>query len=109
MRNAKQNFAADIALKEQLASVVATFAAQANAAAVGERGSYSIKEFLARHRLSESQFHKLRREGCGPRTMRTGSVGVRISRAAERDWVLGREREAAEFGANATPTAEGQR
>jgi hypothetical protein len=35
------------ALKEQLASVVATLVALANAAAVGERGSYSIKEFLA--------------------------------------------------------------
>jgi hypothetical protein len=41
--------------------------------------------------------------------MRTGSVGVRISRAAERDWVLEREGEAAEVGANATPAADGQR
>jgi hypothetical protein len=110
MRSAKQNPGSEIAaLKEQLASLVATFGALANPAAVGERGSYSIKEFLARHRLSESQFHKLRREGRGPRTMRTGSVGVRISRAAERDWVLEREGEAAEVDANAAPAADGQR
>jgi hypothetical protein len=102
MRSAKQNLAAEIAaLKEQLASVVATLAALVNASALGERGSYSIKEFLARHRLSESQYHALRHQGRAPRTMRTGSVGVRISRDAERDWILERERDAAEVGANA--------
>jgi hypothetical protein len=97
MQRPKQNFASDIAsLRGQLSDVLATLAKLAKAAAIGERSSYSIKEFLARHRLSESQFHKLRRERRGPRTMRTGSVGVRISREAERDWILEREREAAE-------------
>ena len=96
MRSAKQNVASEIAaLKEQLASVVATLVALANAAAVGERGSYSIKEFLARNQLSESQYHKLRRHGRGPRVMSVGSCGVRISRQAELDWVSSREREAA--------------
>jgi len=110
MRSATQNLVSEIAaLKEQLASVLATLAALANAAAVGDRGSYSIKEFLGRHRLSESQFHKLRREGRGPRTMRTGSVGVRVSRAAERDWVREREREAVEAVTNARPSPDSRR
>jgi hypothetical protein len=95
MWSAKQNFASEIvALKEQLASVVATLAALANATSVGERGSYSIKEFLARNQLSESQYHKLRRQGRGPRLMSVGSCGVRISRQAEIDWIAAREQEA---------------
>ena len=92
MRSAKQYFVADIdVLKGQLADVLATLAALADVAREGETGSYTLKQFLARHRLSESQHHKLRRTGRGPRTMRTGSVGVRISRQAELDWILARE------------------
>ena len=95
MRSAKQNVASEIAaLKEQLASVVATLVALANAAAVGERGSYSIKEFLARNQLSESQYYKLRRQGRGPRVMSVGACGVRISRQAELDWIAARETDA---------------
>jgi hypothetical protein len=111
MRSQKQNpVVLDIAeLPDQLRRLAANVAALVKAAGGGEPGSYTIKQFLARHNLSESQFHKLRREGRGPRTMRTGSVGVRISRAAERDWVLEREGEAAEVDANATPAADGQR
>jgi hypothetical protein len=87
----------DIAeLRDELRRVTAVLAALTNPDGEDEQGSYTIKQFLRRHRLSESQFHKLRREGRGPRTMRTGSVGVRISREAERDWILEREREAAE-------------
>jgi hypothetical protein len=94
MRSAKQDFAADIvALKGQLGDMLATLAALANAAREGETGSYTLKQFLARHKLSESQYHKLRRTGRGPRTMRTGSVGVRISRQAELDWIVAREAE----------------
>jgi hypothetical protein len=67
MRSAKQNLGSEIAaLKEQLASLVAMFGALANAAAVGERGSYSIKEFLARHRLSESNFTNCAAKGAVP-------------------------------------------
>jgi hypothetical protein len=111
MRSIKQNIAVpDIAeLRDELRRVGEMVAFLVNAASEGEAGSYTLKHFLARHRLSESQYHKLRREGRGPRTMRTGSVGVRISRAAERDWVLEREGEAAEVDANATPAADGQR
>ena len=81
MRRPKQNIAADVAaLKEQLNSVIATLAAPANAAGGKERSSWTLREFQHRHNLSESQYHKLRREGRAPRTMRTGAVGVRISR-----------------------------
>jgi hypothetical protein len=101
---ASTDIAADIAtLKEQLASVIATLSSLASAAGVGEAGSYTIREFSARNRLSESQYHKLRREGRGPRLMSTGSVGKRISAQAEDDWVKAREAEAAAEAAIARP------
>ena len=96
MRSAKQNFAADIAaLKGQLSEVLATLAMLAKAASEGERGSFTLKEFQRRHNLSESQFFKLCREGHGPRLMSVGSVGKRVSREADRDWIAAREQEAA--------------
>jgi hypothetical protein len=95
MRSAKQNFAADIAaLRRQLSDVLATLAALANAARESETASFTLKKFLARNQLSESQYHKLRRQGRGPRLMSVGSCGVRISRRAERDWIAARETEA---------------
>jgi hypothetical protein len=95
MRSAKQNFAADIAaLKGQLSDVLATLAALANAAREGEAASFKLKKFLARNDLSESQYHKLRRQRRGPRVMSVGSCGVRISRQAELDWIQARETEA---------------
>jgi hypothetical protein len=101
MGSAKQNFAADItALKGQLSDVLATLAALANAAREGERGSFTLKEFQRRHRLSESQFF---REGRGPRLMAVGAVGKRVSLEAERDWVAVRETEA-EAAKEATQT-----
>jgi hypothetical protein len=69
-------------------------AALANAARESETASFKLKKFLARNDLSESQYHKLRRQGRGPRVMSVGSCGVRISRQAERDWIAARETEA---------------
>ena len=87
--------AADIAaMKGQLGGVIASLAGLVNAANEGARGSFTLEEFRKRHALSESQYHKLRREGRGPRLMSTGDVGVRISREADKDWVLAREAEA---------------
>lgn len=95
MRSVKQNFAADIAaLKGQLSEVLATLVMLAKAASEGERGSFTLKEFQRRHNLSESQFFKLCREGHGPRLMSIGTVGKRVSREADRDWVAGREQKA---------------
>jgi hypothetical protein len=96
MRSAKQNFAADIAaLKGQLSEVLATLVMLAKAPSEGERGSFTLKEFLRRHNLSESQFFKLCREGHGPRLMSVGSVGKRVSREADRNWIAAREQGAA--------------
>jgi hypothetical protein len=104
MRSAAQNFAADIAaLKRQLSEVLATLVVLAKAASEGERGSFTLKEFQRRHNLSESQFFKLCREGRGPRAMSVGSVGKRVSREAERDWIAAREIEA-EAAAEITQT-----
>jgi hypothetical protein len=83
------------ALHAELLNVAASLASLAKLASAGERGSYSRKEFCDRHDLSESQFHKLCRLGKGPRLMKTGSAGVRISVQADLDWVAEREREAA--------------
>jgi hypothetical protein len=59
------------------------------------RSSYTITEWRTRHKISESQYHKLRRERRSPRTMATGDIGVRISVEADREWTADREREAA--------------
>jgi hypothetical protein len=95
--SAPKKLAADIEeLKTQLAAVVATLGVLVNAINEPEAGSFTIRQFCKRHRISESQYHKLRREGRGPRTMATGSVGVRISHEADAAWVREREEEAAE-------------
>ncbi len=94
MRSAKQTLAADIAvLRRQLSDVLAALVMLAKAASEGERGSFTLKEFQRRHNLSESQFFKLCREGHGPRLMRVGSVGKRVRREADRDWIAAREAE----------------
>jgi hypothetical protein len=94
MRSAT-NLVADIAgLRDDLRSVMQTVVLLANAAGERDAASFTLKRFLARNSLSESQYHKLRREGRGPRVMKTGSVGVRISRQAELDWIAAREAEA---------------
>ena len=108
MRSAKQNFAADIAaLKGQLSEVLATLVMLAKAASEGERGSFTLKEFQRRHNLSESQFFKLCREGHGPRLMSVGSVGKRVSREADRDWVAAREQKAKAGARETAPTENG--
>jgi hypothetical protein len=97
MQRPRQNPAVlDIAeLHEELRHLAASVAALANLVGEGAQGSYTLKQFLARHNLSESQYHKLRRAKRGPRTMSTGEVSVRISRQSEADWVRERERDAA--------------
>jgi hypothetical protein len=85
---------ADIAaLQNQLATVAQTLATLADRVQEPVAESFTIKEFCARHSLSESAFFKLQREGRGPAVMSIGSVGKRISRDAERAWISERERE----------------
>jgi hypothetical protein len=79
-------------LKTQLAAVIEAMTRLADNK--DDAASFSIPEFCKRHRFSEAQYHKLKREGRGPRVMTTGSTGVRISRAAEADWIREREAEA---------------
>jgi hypothetical protein len=96
MRSVKQNIATpDIAeLRDELRQVGEMLAFLVNAAREGEVGSYTLKQFRTRHNLSESQYHKLRRQRRGPRVMSIGSCGQRISREADRDWIAERETEA---------------
>ena len=95
MRSPTQNIAVpDIAeLRDELHLVVQMLELLVCAAREGEAASFKVKKFLARNDLSESQYHKLRRQGRGPRRMSVGSCGVRISRRAERDWIVAREAE----------------
>jgi hypothetical protein len=58
--------------------------------------AYSIREFCAAHRLSESMYFKLRNQGLGPDEMSIGSRRIISFEAAER-WR--REREAAAIDA----------
>jgi hypothetical protein len=96
MRSSKQSIPAPgiAELRDDLRRVVQMLAALAIAANEGERSSFTLKEFQRRHNLSESQFFKLCREGHGPRLMSVGSVGKRVSREADRDWIAAREQEA---------------
>jgi hypothetical protein len=97
MKSPKHDLAlivADVAdLKAQLSDVNAALATLVTAKD-GERASFTLEEFRHRHKLSESQYHKLRREGRGPRLMSTGDVGVRVSIQADKEWVAEREAEA---------------
>ena len=53
--------------------------------------AYSIREFCAAHRLSESMYFKLRTHGLGPDEMSVGSRRIISFEAAER-WRRERER-----------------
>ena len=96
MRSPKQNIAAPAVaeLRDELSRVVQMLELLVCAAREGEAASFKLKNFLARNDLSQTQYHKLRRQGRGPRVMSVGSCGVRISRQAERDWIVAREIEA---------------
>jgi predicted DNA-binding transcriptional regulator AlpA len=86
--------AADIAaLKQQLSRVTDALARLAEG---DRRVSLTIAEWCARHGLSESQYHKLRKQNRAPRALKIGSAGLRISIEADADWVRDREAEAAE-------------
>jgi hypothetical protein len=91
----KQDLAAlvnDIAeLKQQLSRVTDALARLAEG---DRRVSLTIAEWCARHGLSESQYHKLRRVGRAPRALKIGNAGLRISIEADREWVKAREAEA---------------
>ena len=52
--------------------------------------AYSIREFCAAHRLSESMYFKLRHQGLGPDEMSVGSRRIISVEAAER-WRRARE------------------
>jgi hypothetical protein len=56
--------------------------------------AYSISEFCKSHRISESFYFKLKKQGRGPREMRVGDR-VLISLEAAADWRREREEEAA--------------
>jgi hypothetical protein len=101
-RNLSNEFAE---LKTQLASVIEAMTRLADNK--DDAASFSIPEFCKRHRFSEAQYHKLKREGRGPRVLTTGSTGVRISRAAEEDWIREREDEAKQRKAAHMVPAEG--
>jgi len=56
--------------------------------------AYSIAEFCKAHRISESMFFKLKKQGRGPREMHVGDR-VLISFEAAADWRAAREAETA--------------
>jgi hypothetical protein len=99
----KHPLAAEIAeLKDQLTSVATTLTALADRVQEPPAESFTIRQFCARHSLSESAFHKLQREGRGPAVMSIGSVGKRIGREAERAWGAAREAEGEAVGRRTT-------
>lgn len=55
-----------------------------------EPQAFSIAEFCARNKISETLYHKLKSQGRGPRTMELGRA-IRITAQAERDWQNARE------------------
>jgi hypothetical protein len=55
-----------------------------------EQAAFTIHQFCARNTISLATFHKLARQGRGPRVMNLGRA-VRISSQAEADWQRERE------------------
>lgn len=55
--------------------------------------SLTIPEWCARHKLSRATFYNLARVGKAPRIMKAGR-SVRISEAADAEWLRAREFEA---------------
>jgi len=62
----------------------------ADDALVSAADAFSIKNFCARHGISESFFHKLRAKGLGPTMMRVGARTL-ISVEAAAAWRRARE------------------
>ena len=56
--------------------------------------AYTIPEFCATNRISESMYHKLKSLGLGPREMDVGRRRI-ITPEANAEWQAAREREAA--------------
>lgn len=55
--------------------------------------SLTIAEWCARHKLSRATFYNLAQAGKAPRIMKVGR-SVRISEAADAEWLSAREAEA---------------
>jgi predicted DNA-binding transcriptional regulator AlpA len=53
---------------------------------MSDKAAFKIREFCQAHGLSESIYYEMKREGLGPREMRIGSSGVRISQEAAAEW-----------------------
>lgn len=51
-----------------------------------QKAAFTIREFCDKHGISPSAYYENKRKGLGPREMRIGSKGVRISREAAEDW-----------------------
>jgi hypothetical protein len=62
--------------------------------------AYTIPEFCATNRISESMYHKLKSLGLGPREMDVGRRRI-ITPEANAEWQAAREREAASASASA--------
>jgi hypothetical protein len=60
--------------------------------------AYTIPEFCAANRISESMYHKLKSLGLGPREMDVGRRRI-ITPEANAEWQAAREREAASASA----------
>ncbi len=73
------------------------------ASAANERDAYSIPEWCKRNRFSVSFYHKLQKQGLGPRVIRIGRRTLISCEAAE-EWR--REREAASAKPRAMAAAE---
>ena len=52
--------------------------------------AFSIREFCAAHRISQSMYYKLKTQGLGPREMAVGSRRL-ISQEAAAEWRKARE------------------
>lgn len=67
------------------------------------KAAYTVREFCEAHGISAGAYYEAKREGRGPREMRIGSRGVRVSKEAAEEWR--REMEAL-AAAESAPTNE---
>jgi hypothetical protein len=65
---------------------VATTKSEARSTSPLERVAFTVPEICFRNNISVPTYQRLRKQGLGPKEMRFGLNGIRVTAAEEREW-----------------------
>lgn len=65
---------------------MATTKSEARSTSPLERVAFTVPEICFRNNISMPTYQRLRKQGLGPKEMRFGLNGIRVTAAAEREW-----------------------